>query len=697
MGSNNSKASGKAGKNEVSKTGLYWPGKKTEVERTPLPFQTVETINESKADRDKLTLFRQQGEPAPGWRNKLIWGDNKYIKASLLKEFAGQINLIYIDPPFATGADFSINIKLGDLEWTKEASVIEEKAYRDTWGKGLDSYLQMMYDRLVLMRELLADNGSIYVHLDWHVGHYMKIIMDEIFGKENFRNEVIWDYTSRTQRHIKTFSNKHDIILSYSKNINDIIFNLVFEPYTQEYIEEHFRHIDKKGRRYCLSDGGRGKPRYKRYLDEEPGKAISDVWQIKHIHNWSAEYREINFPTQKPEALLERIIKSSSNEGDIVADFFCGSGTTLAVAEKLGRRWIGSDLSKFAIHTTRKRLLDIQDCKPFEVLNLGRYQKAKLKENGISKYVDFILKLYRAEPMSGYTSIHGKKSGRMIHIGDVDSIVTEREIIEVVKECALAGVKHVDILGWDFEMGLHDLVDRIGDEHSVKIRLVQIPREALEVRDVAREEIKFFDLNYLEIKTSVKSKELKVELKEFVISNPEYLPDDVRKKVNLPAPRQNTFYVYVIECADGSNYIGQTEDLAKRWDEHHAGKIKWTRAHSPIKISHYEEFDTREEAIKREQDLKTGFGRKWLKREIESGRARQAGKFTDYIDYWAVDFNYKDDTFHNMWQSFRTRKHPSLETKSYHAYEKPGTYQVLVKVVDIFGNDTNKLIEVKLN
>jgi adenine specific DNA methylase Mod len=207
---------------EIKQTGLYWPEKRTEVDRVILPFQTVETINESKADRDKLALFRQKGEPAPGWRNKLIWGDNKYIMASLLSEFAGKINLIYIDPPFATGADFSINIRLGDMEWTKEASVIEEKAYRDTWGKGLDSYLQMMYDRLVLMRELLADNGSIYVHLDWHVGHYVKIIMDEIFGKENFRNQIVWYYTNKIpDRRKRLFTNSADYLLFYTKGENN--------------------------------------------------------------------------------------------------------------------------------------------------------------------------------------------------------------------------------------------------------------------------------------------------------------------------------------------------------------------------------------------------------------------------------------------------------------------------------------------
>jgi hypothetical protein len=263
-----------------------------------------------------------------------------------------------------------------------------------------------------------------------------------------------------------------------------------------------------------------------------------------------------------------------------------------------------ADLSKFAIHTSRKRLLDISGCKPFEVLNLGSYQKAKLKENGVVRYVDFILKLYRAEPVTGYTTIHGRKAGRMVHIGAVDSIVTEREIRDTVKECATAGVKAVDILGWDFEMGLHDLVDTIGDEHSVKIHLVQIPREALEVRDAAREEIRFFDLNYLETEHTLNGKALTITLKNFAISNPEYLPDEVREKIK---------------------------------------------------------------------------------------------KFTDCIDYWAVDFNYRDDTFHNMWQSFRTKKHPNLDTKCSYSYEQSGKYRVLVKVVDIFGNDTNKLIEAEVS
>jgi len=201
--------------NNNQKLELVWKGKKTEVERVVLPFQVVETINEPR----EAGLFAKQMPKwwPEGWKNKLIWGDNKYVMSSLLPEFAGKINLIYIDPPFATGADFSIKMKVGDLEWTKEPSIIEEKAYRDTWGRGLDSYLQMMYERLVLMRELLAENGTIYVHLDWHVGHYVKIIMDEIFGKDNFRNEIIWCYTGPS-RETNDFPDKHEVIYRYSKS-----------------------------------------------------------------------------------------------------------------------------------------------------------------------------------------------------------------------------------------------------------------------------------------------------------------------------------------------------------------------------------------------------------------------------------------------------------------------------------------------
>jgi len=594
------------GKNNNQKLELKWRDKKTKVEKIELPFQVVETVNEPRigeAGKQKGIFPEQMPKGWPeGWKNKLIWGDNKYIMSSLLPEFAGKINLIYIDPPFATGADFSINIRVGDLEWTKEPSVIEEKAYRDTWGKGLDSYLQMMYERLVLMRELLVENGSIYVHLDATVGHYVKAIMDEIFGKENFRREIIWvmsgaaGYKGLARNYIRG----HDIILYYTKS-DECVFNKVYKPYSKEQLSR-FSSVDEEGRRYKSITKTR-----RLYLDEAKGIPLTDVWtDIASFQTVVNAKDVVGYPTQKPKGLLERIISSSSNEDDIVADFFCGSGTTSAVAEKLGRRWIMSDLSKFAIHTTRKRLLDILNCKPFEILNLGNYQKAKFIENNhppVERYVKFILQLYRAEPLEGYKFIRGKKGKNLVHIGSVDSIVTEKEIRDVLTEAQSIGAKFLDVLGWDFEMGLDELVDRIGEEYGIKVRLVQIPKEALEVKSPAKEEVKFFDLNYLDVNYKVEDKKVIVKLKDFSIANPEYLPDDVRKKIK---------------------------------------------------------------------------------------------KFTDLIDYWAVDFDYKQDTFHNMKQSFRTRKHPTLETSLSHTYETPDQYSSLIKVVDIFGNDTNKLIQIKV-
>jgi len=513
----------------MSDTKLTWPDKKTEVDRIILPFQTVEVINEPREKQKQL--FENWPENYPkDWENMLIWGDNKYIMSSLLPKFAGKIKLIYIDPPFATGTGgFDVKVNIGDLSWIKDPSVIEERAYRDTWGKGLSSYLQMLYERLVLMKNLLSDDGSIYVHLDHRVVHYVKVIMDEIFGKDHLINEIIWYYkTGGRSRNF--FSNKHDTLLLYSKG-ETFIFNAdkVGRPRGEVTGHHMKRNVDKNGRVYWTIRSGN--KIYKYYEDDL--MTPDDVWDdISHMHQ--KDPQRTGFPTQKPERLLERIIKASSNEGDIVADFFCGSGTTLAVAEKLGRRWIGADLSKFAIHVTRKRMLDIPFCRPFEIYNLGNYQKYKFIENNhppVERYIRFILELYRAQPLQGYAFIHGRKDRRLVHIAGVDSIVTEREIRDASEECANAiGGKALDVLGWDFEMGLDELIERIGQDYGINIRLVQIPKEAMELRSPA-EEVRFYDMNYLEVEHKIDGKTLEIELKDFIIANPEYIPDEVREKI----------------------------------------------------------------------------------------------------------------------------------------------------------------------
>ena len=471
---------------EKQEVELVWNGKTDEITNTVLPFQVIEQVDEPRSEAvTKLqgSLFSMGGRQISGWTNKLIWGDNKLILSSLKngalrEEIAAQggIKLIYIDPPFDVGADFSMNIEIGDEEFTKEPSVLEELAYRDTWGKGADSFIAMIYERLALIRDLLAENGSVYVHCDYRLTHYIRTVMDELFGKDRFLNEIIWqgavgDTSAKNKKYIKS----HDTIFFYSK-FDSYIWNDVFQAYG-EASNKLYKNEDEKGKYQMISVDnpggggyvygfGRGEkmpangyrmpketadewlkqgilmveagkvPRRKQYMNEH-GVRCKDVWD-DISSSVSKEY-----PTQKPESLLERIIKASSNENDIVADFFVGSGTTLAVAEKFGRKWIGSDLGKFAIHTTRKRLIGVQrklkeegkDYRAFEILNLGKYERQhyvginpNLREEEKRKQIaqkekDFtslILSAYKGEPVEGFKTFVGKKNSRLVAIGAIN-------------------------------------------------------------------------------------------------------------------------------------------------------------------------------------------------------------------------------------------------------------------------------------
>lgn len=432
---------------------LEWEGKPKEVERLSLPFQTVETINESRATRERETGGLFAGStPIADSRNLLVWGDNKLVMSSLLADYAGQVKLVYIDPPFDTGADFSMRVTIGDGgEIAKEPSILEEHAYRDTWGSGIDSYLSMIYSRLVLIYELLAENGSLYLHVGPNVSHSVKLLCDEIFGAAAFRNEIVWRRTSAHSR-LRRYGPVHDVILYYVKG-DAPLWNPQYAPYDEEYISSFYYRVEEEsGRRYRLSDltaarpGGRylwkdkpppgnrfwgysedrmleferegrlvysknGIPSYKRYLDEMPGQLIQDVWtDISPLASQSVE--RAGYDTQKPEALLERIITASSDAGDLVADVFCGSGTTAVVAERMGRRWVACDLGRFAIHTTRKRLLNVPDCRPFDIKNLGAYERQRWQvdtgNGALRAYLDTILAFYRADPVDGFTHLHGR-------------------------------------------------------------------------------------------------------------------------------------------------------------------------------------------------------------------------------------------------------------------------------------------------
>lgn len=588
--------------------GLYWKGKRTTVDRIVLPFQSlevIETINESRATREKEkgTMFRKDPNTIDvEWRNKLIWGDNKYVMSALLEKYAGKIDLIYIDPPFATGANFSTTVEIGDneIEVTKEASAMEELAYRDTWGKGLDSFLQMMYDRLVLMRELLSEKGSIYVHVDWRTNSYVRLILDEVFGYDNFLNEISYCYTGPTNQK-NNFPRKHDNIFLYRKG-SSWTFN------SDDVRVEYKKSNIATG---ATSLAGRKSEEELIAMDKK-GKIVEDFWvdlpDLGKVHS-----ENVGYPTQKAEKLLERIIKASSNKGDLVADFFCGSGTTAAVAEKLERRWITSDLGRYSIHTARKRFLEIDGCKPFEILNIGKYERQywqtynfgnKTSDQTLSEYISFVLKLYKSEALPGSAYIHGKKGNKLVHIGGVDAPVTFGDIQLALEETRRMKQKELVVLGWEWEMGLHDVVEREAEKAGIKLHLLSIPREAMDKRAVDAGDIQFFELAYLETEIKKTSNGYQVCLADFVIPNLDLIPEEVKK-------------------------------LIKKW--------------------------------------------------------------SDYIDYWSVDWDYKDDTFHNQWQSYRTKKDRSLELiTDPHQYAKKGDYKVMVKVIDIFGNDTTHIIELQV-
>ncbi|MCJ7632466.1 site-specific DNA-methyltransferase, partial [Candidatus Bathyarchaeota archaeon] len=485
--------------------------------------------------------------------------------------------MIYIDPPFDTGADFSYLVKVPDHQvdstsFTKLPSIIEQKAYRDTWGAGstsIDSYLRWFYETMVLLAKLLKQTGIIYIHLDWHVVHYAKVIADEILGKENFRGEIIWQrFTFHSDAN--RFGMVHDTILQYSKS-ETYTYNLQFGDWNEHYIKSHFKK-DENGRYCTLSDPtakgqgpprrfgqnmldpppgahwrwtqetidemikkgeivftSSGRPRVKRYLEEKEGPTVHSIWiDIPSVNSQAAE--RVDFPTQKPEALLKRIIDASSKPGDLVLDCFCGSGTSAVVAEKRGRRWIACDLGRFAIHTTRKRLLGVENVKPFVLQNLGKYERQAWQtaefgnEAGVRvrSYIDFILKLYNAQPLNGYIWLHGKKGNRLVHVGSVDSPVSPLDVGQIVAEFKrfvgtgkeAPRTNGIDVLGWDFAFELNELAKQQAAQANVDVRFLRIPREVLDKKAVEQGDIYFFELACLDVGVETADKKVIVTLND---------------------------------------------------------------------------------------------------------------------------------------------------------------------------------------
>ena len=665
---------------------LVWPGKNRPVERVSLPFQTIERVNDVRRSQDAqaqlvgASVGGKVNEPisqrvsnrgndvasfdvetgrvdlpewwSPGWRNRLIWGDNKLVLSSLLGEFAGKVSLIYIDPPFATGADFSYKTQVGDADVEKLPSILEEVAYRDMWHAGVHSFVSWIYPFIGQLNSLLSPDGSFYLHCDPNISHHLKMLCESVFGADNFRNEITWKrHTSvhgSFQHDPKQYGSITDAILYYAKSSATPI--RPYKEMSSKEIEEKFTLIDENGRRYyddsahiwnspnmgarpnqCYEWRGyrnphpsgwrliesrleeeyrkgnivilpNGKLQRRKYVDEFRGTPLGNLW----IDIPPAMGRErTNYPTQKSEALLRRIINSSTKEGDLVLDCFVGSGTTAAVAEKLGRRWVGVDIGRFAIQTTRKRLLDIHDCRPFEVQNLGRYERSHWQAvgsrsgNNVAEYIDFILDLHTSRPMPGqFHHLHGIREGVAVHVGATDAPVSADELRSVVAECTDNGFAAVDVLGWEWEMGLNPaLRDELRQVSGVGIRLLNIPREILDQRNIDAGPVNFFELSVADVRIgSPYELAVQIELSDFIPAVDEYMQQ-------------------------------RLSSVPTEW--------------------------------------------------------------TDWIDYWSVDFEYDGEIFVNQWQSYRTRADRSLNLVSDpHEYEGAGSKTVVVKVIDIFGHDT---------
>lgn len=668
-------------------TELVWEGKydeygnrrEVDVAGCAMPMQKIETVDEPKgraAEKGEQTLlaFEKENTRLDDFRNMLIWGDNKLVIASLLKQFKGKIDLIYIDPPFDVGADFTMGVAIGESNDSilKDQSTLEMVAYRDTWGKGTDSYIHMMYERLALINQLLSDKGSLYIHCDYRVNNLLRSAIDEIFGAEHFVNEIIWQRSANTSSIGKIWKRAHDCILFYSKT-GSYTFNFQrkslseasLKLYTIEdergkyrlvpllvsgkrngktgqiwrgvnpntrgrngmhwvTVPEKLEEYDAKGL-LVWPDKENGVPNLKYYLEDNMGVVVSDLWDdISLITSGGNE--SVGYATQKPEALIERIIEASSNEGDLVADFFCGSGTTGAVAERLGRCWIMADLGRFAIHTARKRLIDLQrnlseEGKPyraFDVYNLGRYerqwwQKERLK-GADEEHRKVVLEFFKAEIIENGPSplIHGRKANAYCHIDSIDGIFTRDEATTVAKAVKQAGGKKCYCLAWEFEMDLRLTTASIEQELGVKLMLIQIPREVME------------------------------------------------KNRTSPPP--------FLEMA-----VLEAEPILRKDKDGTTVDIKITKFMPSLA-----EVPSKELEALKERAIKSGI---------------------DFIDFWAVDFDWHPDKpFNHHWQDYRTRKDRSLKTVSDagHRYSKKGTYTACVKVIDTFGCDTSITVEVKL-
>jgi adenine-specific DNA-methyltransferase len=604
---------------EKDSTRLVWD---TKPRRPPnlrdIELRTAEAvIPNPHGNRETLNVRRET------LMNRLIWGDNLLVARALLAQgYEGKINLIYIDPPFDSKADYFKPVTRNALRVTGLL------AYRDTWAGGTDSYLDMLYPRLRLMKRLLAEDGSIYVHLDWHVGHYVKVMMDEIFGKENFINEIIWCYRTGGVPEKVGYAKKHDVLLFYSKSRNSTFFKL---PKQKSYLDsKFFKPHQEKSKQLGIEED---------YIGMFRWVGCRDVWDdIKAFHPRSSE--RIDYATQKPEELLQRVINASCPDNGIVADFFAGSGTTCAVAEKLGRRWIGCELGKVGIQVTRARLVEMK-AKPFLIENIRNYQREMIYLAGgrIWEMRHLILKLYGAVPRDKTSGLGVRKAPdgveELVYVGYPDRLVTAKKAEELAIQARKLdgrGYKRLIILGWDYECNYHQALE--GRRNALKDK----PEIQIESRDIPP------DIHdYLRRAKS---------------------GDDIEALADRVKFHQRPYFE--LENPD----IRDLED----------GKVQ-------IKI-----------AIKRYvlRDIPVGYTSRKQKESCSALMKLARDDFAILIDYWATDWDYNGSTFKSQWQAFRGngKKAETIPISATGTVEKKEKRIVAVRVVDIFGNDTAAAVEV---
>ena len=675
---------------------LTWNSKpRREPNPRDLEFQPAEVVfpNRAAGQTEQLVPRTPEGEVDDSRLNRLIWGDNLLTMQALLSQgYEGKVDLVYIDPPFLTSEDYHFRLSLpgyGDV--TKLPSLLERLAYRDTWDGGIDSYLDMLFPRLQLIRRLLSGKGSLYLHIGSNICHDVRALLDEVFGRERFLNEVIWKRTSAHNDPGK-FGKIHDVLLLYTRS-GEYIWNQQYGEFDEEYIQsfycfvespsgevkrlrpaesppqgwrrfsssdfqsphprpnlmyeyrgfkpprngwkvsrEQMEKLDAEGR-LLLPDNPEGQIRRKTYLDEREGRPLQDIWDdIPPIQSQALE--RVGYPTQKPEALLERIILSSSDPQSMIADFFSGSGTTVAVADRLGRRWIGADFSKVAIQVTRTRLVD-QKASPFVVENIGNYQRELIyKEGGnIALMQRIVMKLYGAEPHPAHTDLgvlHDGGKRTLVYVGYPDRPLTAKKTAELVKTARSLdgeGYDKLVLLAWDYEYNYDEGIEVRRKGFGVQIEPRLIPPSIYE---------------YLR-----KSK------------NEDDLIEKFAKKIQFGAKPYLKIAAPKVSDRGGGEY------------------------NVVVAIERY----VLSEIPVEDQDDRTAL------QKLSAGDG-----FAALIDYWAVDWDYDGKTFRSRWQDFRSgeKEGRPITTRANTTFTESRRFDVAVRVVDVFGNDATATTSVDL-